>query len=202
MTSPSPLIVPIILVNGDLQFVEVDHGATVQDVLNELLETSDVKNNILGDLEDQGWALQRLRFERKGRRWEEEELEALGDGTLDPSELIEPFLNNISPDNNTSMRTFSTFPMTGHMQQPVLRLVSLNSYLTLDLSFLRLPEIHDSFAYKLFISRQTLVSTVITQVIDELGLALSIPIPGGGPLEYIMEEVWTDGSSENYQEIH
>ncbi|KAJ3859957.1 hypothetical protein EV359DRAFT_75418 [Lentinula novae-zelandiae] len=196
MTSPSPLIVPIILVNGDLQFVEVDHGATVQDVLNELLETSDVKNNILGDLEDQGWALQRLRFERKGRRWEEEELEALGDGTLDPSELIEPFLNNISPDNNTSMRTFSTFPMTGHMQQPVLRLVSLNSFLTLDLSFLRLPEIHDSFVYKLFISRQTLVSTVITQVIDELGLALSIPIPGGGPLEYIMEEVWTDGSSE------
>lgn len=80
MTNPSPLIVPIILVNGDLQFVEVDHGATVQDVLNELLETSDVKNNILGDLEDQGWALQRLRFERKGRRWEEEELEALGDG--------------------------------------------------------------------------------------------------------------------------
>ncbi|KAJ4496810.1 formin homology 2 domain-containing protein [Lentinula lateritia] len=173
MTSPSPLIVPIILVNGDLQFVEVDHGATVQDVLNELLETSDVKNNILGDLEDQGWALQRLRFERKGRRWEEEELEALGDG-----------------------KTFSTFPMTGHMQQPVLRLVSLNSFLTLDLSFLRLPEIHDSFVYKLFISRQTLVSTVITQVINELGLALSIPVPGGGPLEYIMEEVWTDGSSE------
>lgn len=87
--------------------------------------------------------------------------------------------------------------MTGHMQQPVLRLVSLNSFLTLDLSFLRLPEIHDSFVYKLFISRQTLVSTVITQVINELGLALSIPVPGGGPLEYIMEEVWTDGSSES-----
>ncbi|KAJ3796793.1 armadillo-type protein [Lentinula aff. detonsa] len=195
MTGQPLLIVPVVLVNGDLQFAEVGHDATAQDVLNKLLETSDVKNDILGDLEDQGWALQRLRLERKGRRWEEQELETLGDGLVKSSEPIESLLNAAAPDNS-SLRTFSTFPMTAHMQQPLLRLVSLNAYLTLNLYFLRLPEIHDSFVYKCFISRQTLVSTVISQVVDELGLALSIPIPGGGPLEYVLEEVWTDGSSE------
>lgn len=83
------------------------------------------------------------------------------------------------------------------MQKAVLRLVSLNSFLTLNLSLLRIPEIHDTFVYKCFISRKTLTSAVISRIIDELGLPLSISIPGGGALEYVLEEVWTDGPSES-----
>lgn len=81
----STLIVPIILVTGDLQFAEVKHDATVQDVLDVLSAIPGLKKDILGDLdagqnEQTRWALQKLRSEQKGRRWEEEELEGLGDG--------------------------------------------------------------------------------------------------------------------------
>lgn len=81
----STLIVPIILVTGDLQFAEVKHDATIQDVLDVLLAIPGVKKDILGDLHARQdgqiqWALQKLRSEQKGRRWEEEELEGLGDG--------------------------------------------------------------------------------------------------------------------------
>jgi len=78
------LLVPIALIDGDLQdvqFAQVGHNATVQEVLDKLLlQNPNVKKDILGDLEDQGWALQKLRSETTGRRWEEDELEALGDG--------------------------------------------------------------------------------------------------------------------------
>lgn len=96
--------------------------------------------------------------------------------------------------------------MSGHMQQPVLRLVSLHPSLSLNLSFLRVPEIHDTFAYKCFISRDMSVEEVVNRVQEELGLAGVLVIPGGGAganasvggaLEYVLEEVWTDGVSES-----
>lgn len=87
--------------------------------------------------------------------------------------------------------------MTSHLHNPVLRLVSLNTSLSVSFAFLRVWEIHDGFQYKLFISRDTTVGDVVEAVIEELGLAKTLPIPGGGNLEYVLEEVWTDGNSSS-----
>ncbi len=75
--------------------------------------------------------------------------------------------------------------------------MSLHSSLSLVVSFLRVPEIHDGYKYKLFISQKTTVVDLITSIIDELGLAKSLPIPGAGNLEYVVEEVWSDGENES-----
>jgi hypothetical protein len=76
-------------------------------------------------------------------------------------------------------------------------LVSLNGLLTINLMFLRVPEIHDGYEYKLFISRTMTVNEVIERVMEELGLTKSLPIPGGSALEYVVEEVWFDRNSES-----
>ena len=75
-----PLVVPVILTNGALHFAEVAPDATTQDVIDVLVANTDVTTEALGDAEDDGWALQTVRVEQPGRTWEEEELEALGDG--------------------------------------------------------------------------------------------------------------------------
>lgn len=76
-----PLIVPIQLVTGSLHFAELlSEEGTAQDVIDHLSKSEEVRRDILGDLEDQGWALQRIREERSGRPWEEDELVGLGDG--------------------------------------------------------------------------------------------------------------------------
>lgn len=87
--------------------------------------------------------------------------------------------------------------MTGHLHNPVLRLVSLHPLLSVVLSFLRVPEIDEGFEYKVFISRSTTVSELIQSVIDELGLSRSSPFPGAGNLEYVIEEAWVDGDQES-----
>lgn len=74
------LIVPTILCSGSLHFASVSHDAVVQDVIDSLVTLEEVREDVLGDLQPQGWALQRIRKEHNGRAWEEEELEALGDG--------------------------------------------------------------------------------------------------------------------------
>ncbi len=78
--------------------------------------------------------------------------------------------------------------MTAHLHNPVLRLVSLHPHLSIHLAFLRVPEIHDDFRYKVFISKTTTIHDVINSVTDELGLTKSLPVPGGGNLEYVLEE--------------
>ncbi|KAJ6515515.1 hypothetical protein C8R45DRAFT_809608 [Mycena sanguinolenta] len=185
------LIVPTILPTGSLRFAEVQQNATTEDVIEALIAIDGVKTEMLGDLADQGWALQTIRGEQSGRPWEEAELEALGDGTLQPTTPIAPLVNAMTA-NPPVDRGFSSFPLTSHMHNPVLRLVSLNPSLSVSLSFQRVWEIHDGFEYKIFISRDTTVGDVIDAVISELGLAKTLPIPGGGNLEYALEEVWTD----------
>ena len=74
------LIVPTDLINGALHFAEVLSNSTVQDVIDALVAMDNVKRDILGDLEDYGWALQLIRREHAGRRWEEHELNCLGNG--------------------------------------------------------------------------------------------------------------------------
>ncbi len=206
----SSFAVPTILTTATLHFAEVSEDATAQDVIDALIETA--RAEVLGDLDDQGWALQKIRVERNGRPWEEDELEALGDGestqfsvgnpvlcssgTLDPSTPVAPLVN-APPTKATTQRHFSSFPMTAHLHNPVLRLVSLHPHLSIHLTFLRVPEIHDDFRYKVFISKTTTIHDVINSVIDELGLTKSLPVPGGGNLEYALEEVWKDADSES-----
>lgn len=67
----------------------------------------------------------------------------------------------------------------------------------IDLTFLRVPEIHDGYEYKFFISPTTTVREVLERVTEELGLAKSLPISGGGVLEYAIEEVWVDKDAES-----
>ena len=87
--------------------------------------------------------------------------------------------------------------MTSHLHTPVLRLVSLHPLLQLSLTFARVPEIHDSYEWKVFISRTMTVNDVVSLAMEELGLVKSLPIPGSGVLEYVLEEVWVDGNSES-----
>jgi hypothetical protein len=55
---------------------------TAEEVVGRLARLEEVRREILGDLGDKGWALQKIREERSGRPWEEDELVRLGDGEL------------------------------------------------------------------------------------------------------------------------
>ena len=118
------------------------------------------------------------------------------EGILPPSNPVSPLLNTVSAAA-ASQRVFSAFPLTSHLHTPSLRLVSLHPFLVLTCAFLRVPEIHDGFQWKTFVSRTTTVQAVIDLVIQELGLTKSLPVPGGGTLEYVLEEVWADEESES-----
>lgn len=74
------LIVPTVTPAGVLHFVQVPKDASAHIVVAALLSIDGLKEEILGDLEDGGWALQKERSESLGRTWEEDELLALGDG--------------------------------------------------------------------------------------------------------------------------
>jgi len=77
----SSLIVPVVVPTGSLHFATIQPDGTVQDVIGALLAQPEVISEILGDLDDSGWALQEIRVEKNGRQWEEKDLEKLGDGT-------------------------------------------------------------------------------------------------------------------------
>jgi diaphanous 1 len=108
-------------------------------------------------------------------------------GIIDPSIPIAPLLER-SDNARTSQRHFSTFALTSHLHSPALRLVSLHAALSLSLSFARVPEIHDGFNWTVYYARSSTVEDVVRSVIEELGLAKSSPIPGGGSIEYVIEE--------------
>ncbi|EMD40584.1 hypothetical protein CERSUDRAFT_102967 [Gelatoporia subvermispora B] len=189
------LIVPVASPNGAVHFATVNSDATIQDVLDTLILTPAATSDVLHGLEEYGWALQRIRREHPGRQWEEADLEALGNGIMPPSEQVAPLLNAPAPTARSD-KTFSAFPLTSHLHTPILRLVSLHPFLSMTCSFLRVPEIHDDFQWKLFISRTSDVGDAIDSIIDELGLARSLPTPGGGNVDYVLEEVWSVGGSE------
>jgi len=80
LNGANTLIVPTLLPTGSLQFAEIPEDGTAQDVIGALLEIDGLKEEVVGDLKQSGWALQRIRMERSGRPWEEDELMALGHG--------------------------------------------------------------------------------------------------------------------------
>ena len=108
-------------------------------------------------------------------------------GIIDPLTPIAPLLER-SDNAGSSQRHFSTFPLTSHLHSPALRLVSLHAALSLSLSFARVPEIHDGFNWVVYYARSSTVEDVIRRVIEELGLAKSLPVPGGGRIEYVIED--------------
>jgi diaphanous 1 len=117
-------------------------------------------------------------------------------GVLDPKLLVSPLLNSSEAVKDAPVRHFSAFPLTSHMHTPTLRLVSLHPFLSVILSFVRVPEVHETFTWKVFFARASTSKDVINTVVEGLGLAKTLPIPGAGTLEYVLEEVWGDGESE------
>lgn len=109
---------------------------------------------------------------------------------------MSPLLNSSEAAQDTPVRHFSAFPLTSHMHTPTLRLVSSHPLLSVTLSFVRVPEIHETFTWKVFLARTSTAKDVIDTVVEELGLANTLPVPGAGTLEYVVEEVWEDGTSE------
>ncbi|KAG2105125.1 armadillo-type protein [Suillus discolor] len=183
------LIVPVLLANGSLHHPSVASDALAQDIIGVLTTQEEVISSILGELQDTGWALQHVCSQPNGRKWEEAELEALGDGIIDPSTPIAPLLKQSNyPVTNASQRHFSTFPLTSHLHSPTLRLVSLHAALSLSLSFVRVPEIHDGFTWTVYYARSSIVEDVIRFVVEDLGLTKSLPMAGGGNLEYIIQD--------------
>lgn len=117
-------------------------------------------------------------------------------GILDPMLSVSPLLNSSEATKDTPARHFSAFPLTSHMHTPTLRLVSLHPSLSVTLSFIRVPEIHETFTRRVFFARASTAEDVINTVVEDLGLAKTLPIPGAGSLEYVLEEVWEDGNSK------
>jgi hypothetical protein len=79
--SDTSLIVPIVIPTGSLHFAAIKPNGVIQDVINVLTQLEEVVSEVLGGLKADGWAVQKIRKENNGRQWEEEDLEALGDGT-------------------------------------------------------------------------------------------------------------------------
>ena len=102
-----------------------------------------------------------------------------------------------TPSDPSLQRHFSAFALTSHLHAPILRLVSLHPALSVSVSFLRVPEIHDNFTWKCFFSRTTTVGDVVESILETLGLSRSLPVPGGGAVRYVLEEVWTEGDAES-----
>jgi len=209
--SDNALIAPVLLPSGSLHFSAVKADSIVQDVIKALTQLEDVQEDVLGDWECNEWAVQKLRKEPPGRPWEELELESLSDGgsylsairlllmtsilgILPGDARVQPFLTPPEP-KTLKARHFSSFPLTSHLHTPFLRLVSLHPHLVISLKFLRVPEIHDGFTWKIFLARNTTAEEILDTVTDELGLTRVLEGPGGGTIDYVIEDVW--GTPEN-----
>jgi diaphanous 1 len=116
-------------------------------------------------------------------------------GVLSSLAPVQPFLKRM-PLRSQSQRHYSSFPLTSHLHTPHLRLVSLHPHLMLPITFLRVPEIIDGFSWSVFLARSTTVEDALDVIREELGLTKVLDGPGGGIVDYIMEEVWEEGSVE------
>lgn len=116
------------------------------------------------------------------------------EGLLPLGGPIAPLLTSSGTKRPTIERHFSAFPLTSHLHSASLRLVSRHPSLSINLTFLRVPEIHDGFEWRVYLSPSLSVEDVINTVCEQLGLVKSLPVPGGGAIEYAIEEL-RDGES-------
>ena len=117
-------------------------------------------------------------------------------GILDERAKVAPLIQT-TPADPSLQRHFSAFALTSHLHAPVLRLVSLHPALSVSVSFLRVPEIHDGFTWKCFFSRTTSAGDVVEFTLDTFGLSKTLPVSGGGAVRYVLEEVWAEGDTES-----
>jgi len=182
--SETSLIVPVPLPSGTLDFAEVNKDSVVQDVIQSLTTLEEVQKDILGEWICGKWALRRVRKKPPARLWEESELKALSDGLLPNDALVQSLLVP-SSSNSQASRHFSAVPFTSHLHAPSLRLVAMHPHLMLNVSFLRVPEVHDGFRWLVFLARTSAVEDVLECVADDLGLTKFIEGPGGRTVNYI-----------------
>lgn len=204
------LTVPVLLLDGSLQYPSISADTTAQDLLETLIQLDEVKRTVL-DVAPSAWELQRVRREKPGRLWDETELLTLGDGKdsvdircvpiftsracsrnpgiLESTSLIAPLLNKSNSDYaDSSLKQFSAFPLTSQPHSPVLQLVARHPLHSLSLSFLRIPEIEDGFEWTVFFGKDATVEDVINNIVQELGLLKVLPSSrGGGRFEYVLE---------------
>ncbi len=75
------LIVPVITPLRNVHFASVNQAATVKDVIDVLLLSDELKEEICGEINENGsWDLQRVTDERPGRTWEDGELDSFDYG--------------------------------------------------------------------------------------------------------------------------
>ncbi|KAH0840265.1 hypothetical protein J3R83DRAFT_1272 [Lanmaoa asiatica] len=210
---PDPLTVPVLLLDGSLQYPSISADTTAQHLIETLIQLDEVKCTVL-DVAPSDWALQHVRKEKPGRSWDETELVALGDGKvsvnirwhddiyvqgtgcgfcdpgiLEPTSLIAPLLSKSNSDSaDASLKQFSAFPLTSRPHTPVLRLIAWHPLHSLSLSFMRIPEIDDGFEWTVFFGKDATVEDVVNNVTQELGLLKALPSSrGGGQIEYVLE---------------
>lgn len=202
-----PLIVPTLSPSGALHFAAVRKEATAQDVIDALSVLDEIKEDILGDLQEEGWAIQRILHGLEGRLLKD--MNKLGDGArphrqqtcaddalglLTASQDISSLLASAKPP--PLQRHFSAFPLSSHLHTPAIRLVSLHALLRATLSCARIPDLDDDIELDWFLARGTTVFDVVNGVVEELGLTRAIAGPGGGNVDYVMEEVWVSEQGE------
>ncbi|KIM29475.1 hypothetical protein M408DRAFT_8151 [Serendipita vermifera MAFF 305830] len=194
-----PLIVPTLSPSGAIHFAAVRREATAQDIIDALSVLDEVKEDILGDLQENAWAVQRIHRGLEGRLLSG--TSKLADGLLDSTESISPLVASTKPP--AMQRHFSAFPLSSHLHTPSLRLVSLHPLLRASLSCARIPDLEDDIELEWFLSRNTTVLDMVNGVIEELDLAKVIPGPGGGNVDYVLEEVWvSDQGDEIVSRLH
>ncbi|KAG9048580.1 hypothetical protein FS837_012435, partial [Tulasnella sp. UAMH 9824] len=191
MPPNAPLVAPILLPNGSIHFAAIKPNGTAQDAINVLLETPEVKEDVLGDLassyvDEGGWGLQKVIKHDVGKAWEDNELKALDFSILPATTVLAPLLKAASPTTPSLHRHFSAFPLTSHLHTPTLRLVATQPSFTLQLSFLRVPEIPDEYSLPVYITRAQLADDIQQIVVDTLGLTKAI---AGTTVPYSIEEV-------------
>lgn len=76
---PDSPMVPVLLLDGSLQYPPISTDTTAQDLIETLIQLDEVKCTVI-DVTPSDWALQRVRKEKPGRLWDEIELAALSDG--------------------------------------------------------------------------------------------------------------------------
>ncbi|KAJ7591544.1 hypothetical protein C8J56DRAFT_1003980 [Mycena floridula] len=189
------LLVSILTVAGEKDVVVVPQQATAQDVINQLVSEGKIRlADILGDLQSDAWALQRLRIEDNEPTYEDGEIVSVCDGIIDPNTPIAPLAGVSTQTASLGSRPFSSFPQTEHLLHPSIRLVSLHPMLSLKLSFARVPNVHDDFQLTTFFSRNTTVDNLVKSIIQLLALTTSMP-GNNGSIDYAIEQTSEEGDS-------
>lgn len=81
------IVVPVLLLNGRIEYPAISPNATAQNLVDILACLEQVKATV-SNVPSPAWALQRVRKEKTGRRWEPAELDALDTGECSTLRLL------------------------------------------------------------------------------------------------------------------